>query len=591
VAEQQIVALGLLVLALGLFAWGRWRFDIVALFVLIAGVALGVVSPAAAFVGFGHPAVITVAAVLIISRALAESGVMDVVAARLAPEGAPLLIQMAALCLMVAVLSMFMNNVGALAIIMPIAIASARKSGQSPAALLMPISFASMLGGMVTLVGTPPNVIIATYRRETAGEPFALLDFAPVGGGVAVIGIAFIVFIGWRLIPRRDTTGTEGLFGVKEYLTEVRIVEDGKAAAMSLYELGQELEKLDVDALNVMRGKVEVPLNSRWEKLNRDDALLLEGAPDAIAEAAKNLGLELAGMPEEVSERLTAGGNEILEVVVQPYSLIVDLTVEEIRLRSRYAVILLAVAREGHSYRGRLKEFRFAAGDVLLLQAPQNRLNDAIAALGLLVLAKRKISLGGRTKPFLTVGIVAIGFGLIAAGLAPAAIALAATAVALVILNVLDLRRAYEAIDLPVLVLLGAMLPVGAALESTGTTKLLADTFLIYGKFLSPTILLIVIMVLTMTLSDIINNAATAVMMAPIAVSLAHGLGVNSDAFLMAVAIGASCAFLTPIGHQNNTLIMGPGGYRFWDYWRLGLPLELLIVVVSVPLLLIFWPL
>ena len=612
-SSQQVIAAGLVVLALLLFAWGRWRYDIVALLVMLAAVAGGVVDPATAFLGFGHPAVVTVAAVLVVSRGLEAAGVVDQIAARLLPAKAPLVVQLALLCGIVAVLSAFMNNVGALALIMPVTLAAAAKAGHAPGLLLMPVAFASMLGGMTTLIGTPPNILVATYRGSSAGMPFGLFDFLPVGGAVAAAGLAFIVLFGWRLIPRRSRAGMEEMQGIDEYVAEVTLTEKSPLIGLSTAKLDEALAKHELKALVLIRGERRVPA-ARWEQVRADDVVLLEGAPDALQAALGPLGVALPQDAENEKEKREKeegaegdkgageapkrrkprlGGDDIgvVEAVVQPRALLVGLTAEEMRLGERYLVNLLAVAREGSHHRGRLKSFRFAAGDVLLLQGPRPQLNAAIRALGVLPLAERQIDLGRAVRPLVAVGIMAAALAAIAAFGAPAAVALTMAAVAMVISRTINLREAYDAIDWPILILLGAMIPVGQALETTGTTALLADWLARMGRGLAPVVLLIVILVITMTLSDIINNAATAVMMAPLAAGLARGLGVNPDAFLMAVAIGASCAFLTPIGHQNNTLVMGPGGYRFWDYWRMGLPLELLIVAVSIPMLLLFWPL
>ena len=603
-SSEQITATGLVGLALVLFAWGRWRFDIVALVVMLAAVAGGIVNPESAFLGFGHPAVITVAAVLIVSRGLEAAGVVDQIAQRLLPSKGPLVVQLVVLCGVVAILSAFMNNVGALALIMPTALATASKSGHAPGLILMPVAFASMLGGMTTLIGTPPNVLVAAYRGTAAGTPFGLFDFLPVGGAVAAAGFAFIVLVGWRLIPRRSRSGVEDIQGIEEYVAEVALKEKSPLIGLSMAELDDALAKHELEALVMIRGDRSVP-PARWERVRADDVLLIEGAPGALQGALASLGLALplekkseqekegsdGEQPKRRKPRL--GGDEIgiVEVVVQPHSLLVGLTPEEMRLGERYLVNLLAVARQGSQHRGRLKSFRFAAGDVLLLQGPRPQLAAAIRMLRLLPLAERTIDLGRAVRPLVAVGVMTAALVAIAAFGAQAAVALTMAAVAMVLSRTINLREAYDAIEWPILILLGAMIPVGQALETTGTTALLADWLARAGRDLAPVILLIVILVITMTLSDIINNAATAVMMAPLAAGLARGLGVNPDAFLMAVAIGASCAFLTPIGHQNNTLVMGPGGYRFWDFWRMGLPLELLIVAVSVPMLLMVWPL
>jgi di/tricarboxylate transporter len=588
---EQILASALVALALGLFAWGRWRYDVVALIALLAGVFTGVIPATDAFLGFGHAAVVTVAAVLIISRALAVSGAVDIVASTVLPKTNWLSVHIAVLCIVSAFFSAFMSNTGTLALIMPVAIAAASKSGHNPAAMLMPISFASMLGGMTTLIGTPSNIIVAAYRAKTGGDPFALFDFSPVGGAVALAGLVFIVLIGWRLVPQRGAKAAEKELGVGEYLTEMRIPETNELIGKSLSEVEALIDKNEAVLLSVIRGKRQIPTWTTWERLQSDDVLILEASPDSFKALLENLKLELIGDEKTVFGDLRTEELDVSEVVVPPNALIVGLTAEEIRLRSRYLVNLLAVARQGTRYRGRLRTFRFQAGDVLLLRGPIAQLRSAVATLGCLPLAEREIRIGRGRRALLASTIVVAALAATAFSLLSAPVALVLAVAGLLMSNVLRLREAYEAIDGSILVLLGAMLPVGFALENTGTTQLAAAQLLALGQDFPPVAALSIVLVATMLLTDLVNNAAAAVMMAPLAVSIAQGLGVNSDAFLMAVAIGSSCSFLTPIGHQNNTLVMGPGGYRFWDYWRLGLPLAVVVAVVSVPVLLVIWPL
>ncbi|MBI3451527.1 MAG: SLC13 family permease [Rhodospirillales bacterium] len=585
-------AISILLLAtLVLFAWGRLRYDLVAFLAMLAAVFLDLVPPAEAFLGFSHPAVITVVAVLIISRALALSGAIDFVAQHLVPTAGPAAAQIGVLCGLVAVLSSVMNNVGALALLMPVAIAASIKAGRSPAAVLMPLSFASMLGGLVTLIGTPPNVIISTYRQELTGAPFAMFDFAPVGGLVAVIGVLFVALIGWRMIPRRGTTGTEELFGIEEYMTEARVPDGGKIVGKTFAEIEEMLKEHDGEILGLIRDRHQIPATAVWEHIHADDILILEAAPDGIQKIVDLLGVDLVGTEEPISDALKSDDMSLTEAVVMPRSLIEGLTAAELRLRSRYSLNLLAVARQGTRYLGRLKTFRFQGGDILLLQGSTGQIGQALSTLGCLPLAERKLTIGRSRRAIMTVVIAFAAVLATAFSFSSVPIALGAAVAAMLLVGSLNMREAYESIDWSVVVLLGAMLPVGAALETTGTTRLIAELLLAAGASASPAVILTLLIVVTMAISAIVSNAATALMMAPLAASIARGLDANPDAFLMAVAVGASCAFLTPIGHQNNTLVMGPGGYRFWDYWRMGLPLEAIVIVAAVPLILWFWPL
>lgn len=586
---EQIAILSLLAVALGLFAWGRWRHDLIALLVLLIAVLLGLVPMDKAFLGFGHPAVVTVAAALIISRAVAKTGLLDDLAARLtngAKSPARLLLL---LCLPAALASSVMNNVAALALFMPVALAICAQAGRSPSLALMPLSYVTMLGGLITLVGTPPNIIVSGIRAERLGQGYALLDFAPVGGGIALAGVLFIALGGWRLVPQRAPVANQD-GGVQDYLLEARIGAESPLVGKPLADAIAALDEFDAELLGLLRGGVSIPSAARWTILRADDTLLIEAAPGDLAETLKPLGLTLL-KPKAAMDDARAGDLRITEAVVRPHTAIIGETPADLRLRQRYQVNLLGVAREGAGQFRGLKSWRFVGGDVLLLQGETERVDDAIQRLGLLPLAPRDLNLKPRPGGLITMAMIAAAFAALAMGWAPAAICLTAAAILLLLSGRIDLREAYDAVDASVLVLLGAMMPVGDAFESTGATRLLAELLAGLAGDLGTFWLLALVLAFTMCLSDVVNNAATALLMAPLGIDIAKRLDANPDAFLMAVAVGASCAFLTPIGHQNNLLVMGPGGYRFSDYWRLGLPLEVLIFALSLVLIPLVWPL
>ena len=593
VTTPQIISLAILGGALVLFVWGRWRHDVVALIALAAGLVSGLVPGAEAFAGFGHPAVITVAAVLVISRALANAGAVDLLLRYIAPLTARPSIHIGGLGGISAVLSGFINNVGTLALMMPVAIKSAAGAGRTPASILMPISFAAILGGLITLIGTPPNIIVATYRADALGEPFHMFDFTPVGAPVALAGIAFVALVGWRLIPkaRREHSAPDELFDIKDYLTEARIQDESEIVGKLLREVEDSAAELDVTILGVIRDERRI-LRPTWRgALEAGDILILETAPESIDKAVRTLGLTLVEEGKDVTEALRSDEVGLVEAVVTAGSLAEGRDARGLRLRTYHGVKLLGVSRQGRPTRGRLKSFTFRAGDVLLLQGDSEQLPGTLADLGLLPLAERDLQIGKQRKLWIALGVFVAAIACAAIGIVGAPVALTLAAVAMLLFDVITPREAYRNIDWSVIVLMGALMPVGAALEATGTTGLVADAILFVAGNAAPVVALGLVLVVTMTLSDVINNAATAVVMAPISLAVAGSLGVNPDAFLMAVAIGASCAFLTPIGHQNNALIMGPGGYRFGDYWRMGLPLELVIVAVSLPMILLVWPL
>ncbi len=590
---EQYASVGVLGLALVLFAWGKFRYDIVALLALFAGVLLGVVPGAEAFNGFGHPAVVTVAAVLVLSRGLSESGATAMIASALQPLFRIRLAHIASLSGVAAVLSGFMNNVGALALLMPVAIRSAADAKRSASLLLMPLAFGSILGGLITLIGTPPNIIVASYRARAFGEPFGMFDYTPVGAIIAVAGLVFVALVGWRLIPLRRPaeSGAAEAFGIEDYLAEAKVMEGSAAIGKTVRELDPAIGEKDIKVVGLIREERVFPAAPRFARLREGDILLIEADPDGLRETVKALDLEIVDPGAPMAGLLTSDDVGMVEAVVTAGSRLENRTMLQARLQGRHGVNLLAVSRQGRPHRGRLRNFRFAAGDVLLLQGETERLDDIVHALGCLPLAHRGLgSFGGaRRGPLFAVALFVAAIAAGAFGLLPVAVALAGAALGMALVGILQPRQLYESIDWSVVVLLGALIPLGQALEASGATGIVANYLASHAADLPPWAMLTVILVVTMTVSDILNNAATAVVMAPLAANVAQALDANPDAYLMAVAVGASCAFLTPIGHQNNTLVMGPGGYRFGDYWRMGLPLEVIIVAVAVPAIMLVW--
>ncbi|MFN2394968.1 MAG: SLC13 family permease [Bacteroidales bacterium] len=585
------IVFGTLILTLILFAWGRIRHDFVALITLFILIIAGIIEPGQAFNGFGHPAVITVAAVLIIGKGLEFSGLIDLLGKWVMKIGDNLLLQIAVLSVLVAVASAFMNNVGALAIMMPIAIHMARKSGNPPSYILMPIAFASLLGGMTTLIGTPPNIIIATFRADEIGEPFNMFDFSPVGLAIMLSGLVFIILLGWRLLPKRAAKNSdEDTFDIDDYITEVKVVKDSKISGKSIGDLA-EISDTDVQILGLIRDKKRIHAPGKHDILMEKDIILLETDAEDLKTFIEDTKVKLVGDKKfrkdaEGSDKIT-----VSEAVVMADSTLIGRTASDLRLRSRYGINMLAIARSGKRIRKRLDNVVFQTGDVLLLQGRDHVLNDTITSIGCLPLARRSLRIGYKTKIPMALGIFITSIVLVVAGWLPVQVAFSMAAAGMVLSGVLPIKNVYTSIDWPVIVLLGAMIPVGVALETSGAANLIASWVLELGEMIPAWAMLAIILVITMFLSDIINNAATVVLMAPIAIGVANGLDFSSDPFLMAVAVGGSCAFLTPIGHQSNTLVMGPGGYKFTDYWRMGLPLEVIIVLVGVPMIMWVWPL
>ncbi len=587
----QWIIFGTLALTLTLFIAGRWRYDVVALIALLIVALAGLVPLEQVFSGFSNSAVVTVAAVLVLSRGLQNSGVVDLVGERLSDLKGGITVQLAALTVLVAVLSAFMNNVGALALLLPVVLQLAHKKQIPASSLLMPIAFASLLGGMTTLIGTPPNIIAASFREQTGAEPFRMFDFTPVGAGVALAGLLFIVLAGWRLIPsRRGRSSSDSLFDIENYITEVRISEKSNLTGKRLYEIN-DFSKAEILVIGLVRGDERRMEPSAHTKLQNDDILIISADTENIKKLVGTSGLELVGSEKIHREDLESEDVTLLEAVIMPNSTMSGGTAHSLDLRAKYGVNLLAISRQGKLMKGRLDRIRFQTGDVLLLQSHVETFKKVVEVLGCLPLAGRDLRIRGSRQMILALAIFISALLAAAIGLIPVQVSVVLAVVVMVIAKLVSLQEAYESVDWPIIILLGAMIPVGGALETTGGAQLIANSLLDVSSQMPATVTLAFILVGTMFLSDLVNNAAAVVLMAPIGISVAHGMGVSVDPFLMAITIGASCAFLTPIGHQSNTLVMGPGGYKFGDYWRMGLLLEIIVAIVAIPLILIFWPL
>ncbi len=587
---EQYIVFATLILALVLFAWGRIRHDFVALIALFTVVIFGVVEPNSAFVGFGHPAVITVASVLIIGKGLEASGLIDLLGKWVAKLASGFIVQLSILSFLTAFTSAFMNNVGALAIFMPVAIHLARKNSYSPSLILMPLAFASLLGGMTTMIGTPPNIIVATFRADEMGTPFGMFDFSYVGIPLALAGLLYIIFFGRRLLPNRETpTSGKDLFNIDDYITEVEVTKGCKAEGKTVVEF-VALTAANVQVLGMVRQDIRIHAPNPNQKFEAGDVIIIETDADELKTITENTGVKLLGDWNSISSKVKSTKIAITEAVVMADSPLIGRSVSDVQLRRNYNVNLLAVARKESRIHRRLVNIIFRNGDVLLLQGYENTLQDKIAALGCLPLARRGVNLGYNKSISLALGIFGAAIAIIVSDLLPVNVAFSMAAAAMVLFGVLPIKEMYESVDWPVIILLGAMIPVGTALETTGGAAAIANTLIAFGKNMPPWIIITVLFIVTMLLTDVINNAATTLIMTPIAIGLAKGLGYCPDPFLMTVAYGGSSAFLTPIGHQSNTLVMAPGGYRFTDYTRMGIPLDIILVITGVPLILLFFP-
>lgn len=588
VTLQQGLAFGLVGLTIAGFIWGRLRYDLVALAALVVGLAVGVIPAEAAFDGFRNDVTVIIAAALVVSAAFARSGIVELALKRVLPLLKTERSQAPVLTVAVTLLSMVTKNVGALAIMMPVAMQLTRRTGTSPSRILMPMAFGAMAGGMVTLVGTSPNIIVAETRAELMGEPFGMYDFAPVGLALTALALVFLAF-GYRLLPKHRqgaVTLAEALSG-QGYGTEVRAPDDWEPQTVkALRERGTE-----VRILALIRAGRRIPRPRGNQKVRAGDSILLEGGPEALESFVAASRLRLVRDDRPVMREQPTDEVQVVEAVIGANSPLAGQTARQVDLYGQYGVNLLGVSRSGHELTQKLRSARLKPGDIVLLQGGEAGLPVALQALDLLPLAEREVRLGGSRRRFLPAIVLALAMVLVGFGVVPVAVAFFGAAVIIVALGGLKMREAYAALDGPLLVLIAALIPVSDAIQQTGGADLVAGLLRDLFTGLPGVLAVGGLMLAAMAVTPFLNNAATVLIVAPIGASLATQLGYDPDAFLMAVAVGAACDFLTPVGHQCNTLVMGPGGYRFADYARLGAPLSLLVLLAGPPLILLFWPL
>jgi len=591
--SDQNILFTLLFFVFALLIWGRWRYDLVAFSALLIAAGVGVIPTDEVFSGFGHPAVIVIALVLIVSRGLSNSGAIELLSRYLIVGSRKLGTHIGIMAGFAAVLSAVMNNVAALALLMPLDMQAAAKAKRSPALSLMPLSFASILGGMITLIGTPPNIVIAEYRNSVLGEPYHMFDFAPVGLAVAIVGVAYVALIGWRLIPvaRGQHDTAKELSHLGDYLAELKVAESSGAIGQKVRDLDETTAEHEVEIVGLIRRGERQPGMARRVEVRKNDVLVVKAAPAGIEAIVGALGLEYARKNNTEGGVFTSDDTSLLEVVVPQGARIEGRSARSLRLMYRHGVTLLGVSRQGKRFIKRVQDLEIQAGDILLLLGNNEKLDDIATWLGCLPLAERGLQVTQRKKAGLAVLIFGTAVLLASIGVLYLTVALGIAVVLMVLTGIMPLRQLYQSVEWSVIVLLGSMIPIGIALESSGGTAMIASGIVTAASDLSPAAVMVILMIVTMTLSDVMNNVATAVIAAPIGVNIANTLGVNPDPFLMCVAVAASCAFLTPIGHKNNTLIMGPGGYRFGDYWRMGLPLEIIVIAIGAPMILWVWPL
>ena len=582
---DQELAFGLLAVTIGLFVWGRLPYDLVAMLALLVGIAIGVVPEKHAFEGFSDEIIVIIAAALVVSACIARSGVIEALMRPVLPRLRTAAVQAPVLSACVLALSMVTKNVGALAIFMPIALQLSRRQKVSPSSLLMPMAAASLVGGIVTLVGTSPNIIIAKVRADMFGKPFGMFDYTPVGLSLAVLSLGFLTF-GWRLLPKRQPAASmDAAFTIERYTAEAALPSGAPAVGRTVAAF-EAMQEGDVTVAGIVRERFRRYAPTPATVLRADDVLLLKGEPEGLDQLIAQAGLRLTGQAEAAGHAVT-----VVEGVVTDNSPLIGRTPDQTGLQARHGLGLVALSRRGHAILQRLSTVRFRVGDVVVLRSTSSALPETLGELRILPLAERAISLGLSRRSWIPIGVLAAAMLLVAFHLVPVAVAFFGAAVVLLLLRTMSMHDAYRTVEWHILFLLGALIPLSHAVRDTGGTELLARGLEAAVHGVSPYWTLTIITVITMVVTPFFHNAPTVLVVGPIAGSLATKLGLNPDPFLMAVALGAGCDFLTPIGHQCNTLVMSPGGYRFGDYARLGLPLSILVVAVGVPLIAFFWPL
>ena len=587
---QQTLAFAVIAGTMALFVWGRLRYDLVAGIALLVAVLIGVVPSDRAFSGFSDEIVIIVASALIVSEAVARSGIIEVAIQPVAHRISSPALQVLVLAGTVALLSAFVKNIGALAMMIPIALQMAKRSNRSPSILLMPMAFGSLLGGTMTLIGTSPNIIVSRLRTELLGEPFGMFDFTPVGLGLTAAGLLLLVFC-YRLLPQ-DRQGAPALgeaIDIKDYVTEARVKEDSDIAGQTVSELRKHGEQEVMVTAVVRDQQSAAPLPDMV--LQANDIVVLQGEPAALERVVAGSDLELEGEHRTSrTEEITNDEIGVIEAVIGPNSLLIGRAAGRLALHDRFNVNLLAVSRSGQRFTERLRDIELRSGDVIVLQGVLANMPAQLRALGCLPLAARQLRLGSVRRGLIPIAALVAAMVLAGTGTLSVGVAFFGAALLTILLGSLTLREAYETVEWPILIMLGALIPVSDAIRTTGGTDVIAAALSGIAHALPGYGAVGLMLLAAMMITPFLNNAATVLVMAPIAASFAQKLGYQPDAFLMAVAIGAGCDFLTPIGHQCNTLVMGPGGYRFGDYARLGAPLSLLVILVAVPSLLLVWP-
>jgi di/tricarboxylate transporter len=589
---QIALTLGIILAALALFATEKLRVDLVALLVLLSVGLFRLIDPEKIFDGFANEAVITVWAVYIVSGGLFKTGVADSIGRiihRLAGDTEPRLI--ATIMATCGVISAFMNNVGATAMLMPAVVGISRRTKIPVSKLLIPLSFSSLLGGKMTLIGTPANILATKILADRGLPTLGFFDFTPMGIVVLTTGIVYMVLVGRHLLPvRQGAEGRSDVYRLREYVSEVRVSTSCSLAGKTLLEarLGQDY---DLTVLAIERNGVSQPAIGRATRLEGGDLLTVEGCADDLMTAREALGLVIEAEHKLDVERLEPQDVTLIEATLSPQSGLAGRTLRQERFRDRYGFTALAIWRHGEAITEKLRDVPLQFGDALLLQGPQHRVAELQEGNDFLVLEPLQLEQLRRRKAPIAVAALMLAISLVVFAGFHISLAMLIAAVIMILTGCLSIEEAHESIDWRTVFLVAGMLPLGMAMEATGTAQYLANIMLGGLGGLGPIALLAGTYALAALVTQAMSNAAAMVLIVPIAIDTALGLGANHITFTMAVVIGGATSFLSPVGHKANVLVFGPGGYRFLDYARVGALLTVALLTVSMIFLPLFWPL
>jgi di/tricarboxylate transporter len=571
---EQGAIIALLGCMFAVYALERFRVELVALTGLAIAFLAGLVPLTGVFAGFSNPAVITVVEILVVVSVLARTRAVEsfavLIVGHASRERAVLLV----LCTVGAGVSVFMNNIGALALMFPVTLSVCTRLEISPARMLMPLSFATLLGGMCSLTGTPANLVINEWRIAQTGGGFGYFDLGSVGGPVAVIGIAWLIIVAPRLL-RQDAAGAAAGETVPgDVLVELRVTPKSALIGLSLTIIA---ERHRIDVHDVMRDGAHVFARRDDIVVSADDSLLAQADLDAIET------LEASG-----AVMFEASSTERLEAVVTPESYLIGSRIGDLSALAEHGVAVMGLTSRRQRIEGAFGDLQIGLGDVLLLAGERQALRDAAGDAGLLALLPRK-ALGARPDAFRSAAIFAIGVVATAIGLAPPEIAFGGVVLAMALSGSLRLREALQDVNWTIVILLACMIPLGAAVQNTGAARVIANAIVGHLEMTQPWAVTATILVLAAAVTPFVDNVSVAAVLSPVAAGVASRAGMPVEPLLVAVAIGASLDFLTPFGHHNNAVVMGAAGYRFTDFPRLGLPLVGLSLVVAISALWLFW--